>query len=322
MIKTYRDTDIFINEERNNILITRGFWNFNQILFDLQEEKNKEYIVKVFEELNNEGFIDETKLNKDLLNNFNQLVKIGLLYKIEDNKMVNSNKILFISDDIDYLNDKLMEYKFTQNAMVQKTSDFAEKFFLNITFGELKQDPLKAQNIKDVLEKFLADNEIKIIVVMLNKVNHEFCSIINSIILDKQILYCLFDKDFTYMFGTKINYTGCYACFSNRMFAKMKMSRRNYEIKPIRSKEYIGVKHYLKDFVFSLLQYNLEEFISTSVLPISGRIAAIFNNSMEIRYENLLRLSFCPECGYIGRLENKERNVKLKNFLREVNSCD
>lgn len=241
------------------------------------------------------------------------------MYKNEDKKNTELCKIVLLTDISDYVKNRVKSVGLENNIDIYTTSWFAQDILNNKTFSNVKQDPLLKMNIKEKVDRFLDKKEM--IIICLSHVDDDLCQLVNYLSKDKEILYGIMDKEFAYLFGTKMKYTGCYDCFSKRVYSRMKMDPiRNIKLKRKDScieKEYF----YVIDFMTTLLLKNCKEYTETGAMPILGRIAAIYTRTLEVRYENLLRMSFCNTCGYIGAMHNKERNLKMKNLLKSEEFC-
>ncbi len=313
ILKLYNETEIFISPEESKIVLTRGYWNFIQTSLDFSDMKNKnrKELIDIFNRLKKDRQIDDTCINDGFKKEFEQLITEKLLYSATKEPF--EAKLLIITDIPDYLREKFDQYG--DNIIYYSTSDFNNDFFDNLSRTELYHDPLLKNEIQKNLDRYIKNNNISIVFVILMRVNDSFCSILNHL-LRKKIVFAFFDNYFMYLFGTELKYTGCYSCFSKGMDARRTQKFFDYSMSS--NTVSFPEKRYLLDFLLAVVEYNLSECIQSDIIPIFGRICTIFTLTLEIRYENLLRSSFCEECGFISLMENKERNFNLKNFLRDT----
>jgi hypothetical protein len=313
MLKLYNETEIFVNLEESKIIISRGYWNFIQISigFSNIQKEESDKLINIFNKFSLESQVDETQFEDKYKKILNQLVEEKLIYK-SDEKFESKN-ILMLSD-IPEIKEKFIKYK--NNIILHSINEFNDKFLNNIIYEEILQNPLLKKEIQENVEKFIINNNIDIIFVMSLKVNDTFFKILNHI-FTKKIVYMFFDKDFIYLCGIEKKYTGCYSCFSKNMDARLEKQHKNEKLYILKNKEIYPEKRYLLDLVLSIVEYNLTEYLYKDILPIFGRVCIIFTLTLEIRYENVLRSCFCHECGYLSLMENRERNLNLKNFLNE-----
>jgi len=317
MLKLYNETEIIINQDESKIIISRGYWNFIQTsisLLNIEDNESLE-LINIFNKFSSESQIDESQIEDKYKNVLYQLVEEKLIYKVDEKinlKEAKLKNILILSDIPEKIGKKFSKYK--NNTIISSINEFNEKFLNKFTYEEILQNPLLKKEIQEKVEKFITDNNIDIIFVISLKVNDIFYKVLNHVFTQK-IVFTFFDKDFIYTFGIEKRYTGCYSCFSKNMDARMENYSQKIHMRT--DKGIYPKEEYLLDFTLAIVEYNLSEYLKKNILPIFGRICIIFTLTLEIKYENLLRSCFCDECGYLSLMENKERNLNLKNFLKE-----
>lgn len=303
----YHDTDIDINEEEKVITLTRGRWNFTSVRITLEDENRN--LLQIFKEIQNKRFIDINQVSNRYKDNFLQLVSGNLFYKSE----VPSQKTLFISDSKDILSEAL-----TRLSCEHKESIMVDKVHFKRSYIAEKniKNPVELNEIQRTFGEYLQREEIKLVVVVLAKADDGFCRLVNKILHDNDIeqVYLIMDNSFSYLFGVKYLYTGCYSCFSQRNTAKMKQLPQTSEIVEDEIHRVEGHALNNLNFVLSYLVHSLNEYYETGAMSLYGRIICIFNQTLEVTYENLLRSSLCNDCGYVGRMRNVERNIRLKEL--------
>ena len=50
MLKLYNDTELYIDESQNKIIVTRGYWNFIRVNISYDNDKEKELIYRLFKD--------------------------------------------------------------------------------------------------------------------------------------------------------------------------------------------------------------------------------------------------------------------------------
>lgn len=308
ILKMYHDTVIDINEEEKVITLTRGRWNFTSVRITLEDENIN--LLQIFKNTQTTRVIDINQLSNRYKENLLQLVT-GNLFFISETP---SKKALFITDSKDLLSETLSRLSCVhQESIMVDKSDFKRNYIA----GKNIKNPVELNEIQVTIGEYLQREEIKLLVVVLAKVDDVFCKLINKILHDNDIeqIYLIMDNRFSYIFGVKYLYTGCYSCFSQRNTAKMKKLPQTSEI--IESETYSVEGHALNNlnFILSYLVHSLNEYYETGAMSLCGRIICIFNQTLEVTYENLLRSSLCNDCGYVGRMRNVERNIRLKELV-------
>ena len=261
MLKLYSDTDIYVDEENRTIILTRGYWNFIQVNIEYGDNKDKEKIISIFNGLLEKREINEEILENEYRENFEQLVKSGFVYKEEKNQETAKNRIVVITDIKERFSQKVKELELYESIEIEDTTDFIGEVLENRKMHEMKQDLLLKSKIKCNIEKFFEKYDMG--VICLSRVNNELCEAVNYLVYEKELIYCILDKEFGYLFGTKMKYTGCYECFSKRMYAKMKTNRVNYKTKMLGATSNRIEKNYylVMDLMCVLLLKNCKEYL-------------------------------------------------------------
>ncbi|MDR2831025.1 MAG: hypothetical protein LBB45_08365 [Methanobrevibacter sp.] len=313
MIKLYNDSDIFIDLESRKIIVKRGYWNFDQTTLDFSDldENESNNLIEIFKILKNKKKINKNKI-KAYKSEFDHLIAEKFVCDEDDETKLSENNVLFITDLSDLVSMKFNKY---DNIFIKSIDDFNTIYFNDL--DSLTQNPILINKTRNKLKNYIKQGDITCIFVVLSRVRNDFCNMINHL-LDEKIVYSFIDNEYMYLFGTNKKYTGCYSCFSKRMDAKMKEEQNRYPAEKNMHENEFQDDTYLLDFIFALIEYNYVEYTKNGLLPIMGRLCSIFVKNLEIKYENLLRSVFCDECGYVSLMENRERNLQLKNFLRDL----
>lgn len=182
-----------------------------------------------------------------------------------------------------------------------------------------RQNPIVFSNILENWKSYISENDIGLVVNVNVNISNEFCKLLNLIEQELETIYLLLDKDFGYIFSTRYQYSGCYECFYKRMLSKMTSINPNHGSSNllVNKSEITNNDRQVLSVLFSLLVKNIESYKETSVVPLFGRIGFVYYETLEIGFENLLRLSFCESCGVVSRMKNTEKNIRLRTFLQE-----
>lgn len=258
-LKLYNETEIFINSGESKIVLTRGYWNFIQTTLDFRDmkKKNREELIEIFNKLKEDRQIDDQFIKNDFKEEFEQLITERLLYSTT--KKPSETKSLFITDIPDYLKGKFDEYN--DNIIFYSTSDFHNDLLNGMDRNDLYHDPLLKNEIQKNLDRYIKENNIDIVFVVLLRANNSFCNILNHL-LQKKIVFAFFDNDLIYLFGTELKYTGCYSCFSKGMEARRTHEYTDY---PTSSSNVIFPENYLLDFLSAIIEYNLSGYIQNDI---------------------------------------------------------
>ncbi|MDR2624640.1 MAG: hypothetical protein LBC39_08795 [Methanobrevibacter sp.] len=299
--------------DESKIIITRGYWNSTQTTINVDMKADGKKQIEIFKHLQKYEKIDDSVIDDSLKKEFEELINTKLIIQDFKKKSEGTGRCLFITDMPNYLSNKFKDYR---NIIYYSTKNFRHDFFNNLKLEDVLHDPLLGNKIKNKVEHYVSDNSIDIICVILLKTNNSFCSILNYVYKEK-IIFLFFDNSFIYLLGIKWKYTGCYSCFSKGMEARCNHDLKDEEHNENASEsEMIFGKEYLLNFALGIFEHNFLEYISNERVPLFGKLCSIFIPTLEVRYENLLRSTFCSECGAIALMQNKERNFNLRNFFK------
>lgn len=139
--------------------------------------------------------------------------------------------------------------------------------------------------------------DIGLVVNVNVNINNEFCKILNLVEQELETIYILLDKDFGYIFFYKISILRMLQMFLHkRMLSKMTSINPNHGSSNLlvnKSEITNNDRQVLSKCCCLYFLKNLESYQKTSVVPLFGRIGFVYYETLEIGFENLLRLSFC-----------------------------
>jgi thiazole/oxazole-forming peptide maturase SagC family component len=133
----------------------------------------------------------------------------------------------------------------------------------------------------------------------------------------------LIDGPFTSLFTIKPPETGCFECFELRLMARMQdiAAYRQY-VDHTRGR---GMGETPKTFLTPLMcslaaQALFEGFLIASIgkAKLAGRLLNTYLPIMEIQVQDLLRIPFCPACGFISKAQRDEMYTSTKKIVDRV----
>jgi thiazole/oxazole-forming peptide maturase SagC family component len=119
----------------------------------------------------------------------------------------------------------------------------------------------------------------------------------------------LLDGPFTTVFTIKPPETGCFECFEQRLLSRMEeMPTYQQFVAQTRSLPRLETKVSANPLMHSLASQALFEALMVSKVgkaKLAGRVLNTYVPLMEIQVQPLLRVPFCPACGFVaeGRME-------------------
>ena len=133
----------------------------------------------------------------------------------------------------------------------------------------------------------------------------------------------LLDGPFTSVFTIKPPETGCFECYELRLMARMQdMAAYRQFVDHTRGRTMDSAsKTYLTPLMVSLAAQALfEGFLIASIgkAKLAGRLLNTYLPIMEIQVQDLLRVPFCPACGFISKAHREEMYTSTKKIVDKV----
>lgn len=314
----FKDTQLSIDQFNCKIVFNRGLWNFSRIELNYSNDENKIEIFQLFQQIKGDRFIDSDLVDEKYAEAIDNLVKSGFIYPANINSSEGKG-VLLICDELDIVKPILDFYSVTDSVHILSMEYVIKVIFQEQNHEACRQNPIVFSNILENWKSYISENDIGLVVNVNVNINNEFCKILNLVEQELETIYILLDKDFGYIFSTRYQYSGCYECFYKRMLSKMTSINPNHGSSNllVNKSEITNNDRQVLSVLLSILVKNLESYQETSVVPLFGRIGFVYYETLEIGFENLLRLSFCESCGVVSRMKNTEKNIRLRTFLQE-----
>lgn len=336
------------------IRFRKGVWNYDEAILSLQgqEEKAKKFFTLVVNELIKTEEADVQRIAKKVgvsseeLRSFceilDNLKNQEFLYVSEDkevDRIVSSlmggniagfeeyiheaRPVLFVADN---------EYAKEAAKMIAKQIQLPLDIMDNKTVSEITQMDLttktEAVDYLKGLEKYQS---------MLSLYSCVLCSFVapnvsmlrnlNRILikLEKPLILGFMDGPFMSLLSTIVTQTGCFECYEHRMLARLEdtvvyhkfiESNRcyNYRKEDIKTIIFTPPVHILTSAVIT------EGFLyaTLNVLRLAGRIINIYLPVLEIQVQDLLRVPYCPACGFVSKSQMNEMYTSSRRIIDEM----
>lgn len=132
----------------------------------------------------------------------------------------------------------------------------------------------------------------------------------------------LIDGPFITVLSTLATRTGCFECYEQRMMARLE--------------DTLAYKEYVKNTATSSLQqagswfspplHMLTAFVlsegflysTLSTLRLGGRVVSAYLPLLEIQVQDLLRVPYCPACGFISKSKMNEMYTSSRRLINEM----
>lgn len=124
MLKLYNDTELYIDESQNKIIVTRGYWNFIRVNISYDNDKEKELIYRLFKDmLEGKVVLKDVKKYKDSIE---RLIQAGFIYE-SDYKSNDESRILLITDNEQYMVSRINKTNIKDKFEVMTTDKFTNE---------------------------------------------------------------------------------------------------------------------------------------------------------------------------------------------------
>lgn len=344
---------IFYNSDEE-IRFRKGVWSYNEAIVKLQgqEEKVKKFFTRVIDELNKTDEADVRQIAGEVgagtkeLRSYREILDTlksqGFLYLSTDKEVERIVSSLMggnISGFEEYIYDARPvllaadnEYAKEAAKMIAKQIKLPLDIMDKQTFAEIAQLDLTTKTdavdyLKD-LEKYQGIFSMYACVIgSLVAPNVSLLRNLNRILikLEKPLILGFMDGPFMSLLSTIVNQTGCFECFEHRMLARLEdtvvyhkfvQSNRNYN----------GRKEDIKTNIFTPPVHMLTAAVITegflygtfNMMRLAGRIVNIYLPVLEIQVQDLLRVPYCPACGYVSRAQMNEMYTSSRKIVDEM----
>lgn len=337
----------------NEIRIRKGIWNYEEAVLSLEGigEQFKAALVKLFNRLDDheavdvETFLEGEQLPPDDKMQFTQildallaqnyihyekdLIAKHLLYDLIGGSVAGS----FFRAVNDY---KPILFFADSESVIEYARMLAKEIYLPIEVmsGE-KLKEIAGLDLTSRLEGFDTRNQLDELVQYLEP----FCCIVGSmerphvnflrnlnraLVKTSQVLsMALLDGPFTSVFTIKPPETGCFECYETRLLARMQDMLVYREFVEHTRKNPIPIKEktFATPIMHSLVSQALfEGFLVFNIgkAKFAGRALNTYLPIMEIQVQDLLRVPFCPACGFVSEAQVTEMYTSTKKIVDKV----
>jgi thiazole/oxazole-forming peptide maturase SagC family component len=329
----------------------KGVWNFEEAIltFEGLSKDHKDTLVKIFNLLQDGGRVDRERLPNE--QNLTQLEREQITQTLD---ALRAKDYVSDGDDADarhFLN-QLLEgtTEFVTNsasserpvlffADTQSIKDYAVMLAkeIEMPLTVMTQDEFKAIEALDLTTKFDAYGTRKqleslreilepfsCIVGCIERPHIIFLRNVNRVLVQtSQVLSLgLLDGPFTTIFTIKPPETGCFECFEQRLLARMQeMPPYQQFVAQTRNLHRFDNKIHASPLMHSLAAQALFEGLTVSKIgkaKLAGRVLNTYVPLMEIQVQPLLRVPFCPACGFVAEARMEEMYTSSKKMVDRV----
>ncbi len=345
-----QDARIFYNG-RDEIRIRKGIWNYSEATLNLADEKEavRKAFIQMFKDLSEGKTIDIESLpgrfgldNEEKGSVFQVLDALKYQLYLRNSPEQQVGKIISDMFGGVYQPSTPIPMK-PLPALVFTDSPYAQKIAVQIaadmnysvdimdekTFNRLcvadftsKTDAIETVKEAEHMGRLIAPYSV--IIGILEKPSITFLRNLNRLLVDaeKPLILSMIDGPFITFLTINPPQTGCFECYENRLMARME-NLAVYHNFADSTRTALGD---LKDSFVNPLLHALtgiaiaEGFLHSTIgfSKSSGRVVNVYLPVGEIQVQDLMRVPFCPACGYAARSEISEFFTSSKIIVNKL----
>jgi len=334
----------------DELRIRKGIWNFEEAIltFDSLSKDHKDTFVQLFELLEDGQVLNVGTLPND--ENLTQQERDQVAETVEALRAQNYLQFDSDSDDQHFLYQLLggkvdLETGPTEAKPVlffadtQSIKDYAISLAgeMNLPLTVMTDDQFKAITAMNLTTKFEAYDTRKqfdellqmlkpygCLVGCLERPHIAFLRNLNrGLVQTSQAMsLALLDGPFTTLLTIKPPETACFECFENRLLARLEeMSSYQQFVDYTRKLPKVHTPAHVSPLMHSLASQALfEGFLISKVgkAKFAGRVLNTYLPIMEIQVQNLLRVPYCPACGFISESRMDEMYSSSSKLIEKL----
>jgi thiazole/oxazole-forming peptide maturase SagC family component len=352
--RTYHLSDavrIFFSDPEE-IRFRKGIWSYTEAVLQLQgqEETAKAFFTAVAEQLIAEGYANVAGLASKLdLSEADVLAYCEILERIRAQGFLADSPNDSASDAVSAIfGDTVPGYEAYVSAprpvLFVADTDYAKNVARTIANQmDLPLDVMHDEVYGRLLEANLTDKTDAIahealmgnfrnlvssyscIAASFSKPKVSFLRNLNRLLLDqkKPLILGLIDGPFLSVLSTVVPQTGCFECFEQRLLARLEDTAVYHSFVKAQQRfgERRGNDHRLAPSVHMMTAAVLAEsllFSTMNMCRLAGRCVNIYLPLLEVQVEDLLRVAYCPACGYVSESKMDEMYTSSREVVNRM----
>ena len=344
------DVQIYYNGA-DELRLRKGVWNFEEAILSFEglSKEHKDTLVKIFNLLQDGSGLDRERLpNEQSLTELEKeqvgqtLDALRAKDYVSDGDDSDARRFLsqILSGTTEFVtNSTASESPVLFFADTRSIKDYAVMLAkeIEMPLAVMTQDEFKAIEAMDLTTKFDAYATRKqleslretlqpysCIVGCIERPHIIFLRNLNRVLVQtsQALSLSLLDGPFTSVFTIKPPETGCFECFEHRLLARM-MEMPSYQqfVAQTRNLPRFENKTRASPLMHSLAAQALFEGFMVSKIgkaKLAGRVLNTYVPLMEIQVQRLLRVPFCPACGFVAEAKMEEMYTSSKKIVDRV----
>jgi thiazole/oxazole-forming peptide maturase SagC family component len=138
---------------------------------------------------------------------------------------------------------------------------------------------------------------------------------------EKPLILGLLDGPFVSLISTFPNETGCFECFEQRMLARLEDTAVYHQFVEATATGSVPGGPWLSPALHMLTAGVISEgylYSTISMQRLAGRIINIYLPLLEIQVQDLLRVPYCPACGFMSTARMDEMYTSTKRLVSDM----
>lgn len=140
---------------------------------------------------------------------------------------------------------------------------------------------------------------------------------------EKPLILGLIDGPFIAALSTHATETGCFECFEQRMLARLEDTAVYQQFVQATAGINSTAGAWLAPQLHMLVSTVISEgylYSTVGLMRLAGRIVNVYLPLLEIQVQDLLRVPYCPACGYISKAQMNEMYTSTKRLVTDMMS--
>jgi thiazole/oxazole-forming peptide maturase SagC family component len=138
--------------------------------------------------------------------------------------------------------------------------------------------------------------------------------------LEKPLILAMVDGPFVSVTGFVPQQTGCFECFEQRMLVRLEDSAAYHDFLRVKASALQSVQ-FNSAYLHILTSAVIGEAYLQSTMGmfrVAGRTVNVYLPLLEIQVQDLLRVPYCPACGFVARAQMQDLYVSSRALINEL----
>lgn len=138
---------------------------------------------------------------------------------------------------------------------------------------------------------------------------------------EKPLIAGLIDGPFVIALSTLATETGCFECFEQRSLARLEDTAVYHEFVRATAGDNGTAAKWAAPQLHMLVSTILAEgflYASFGMMRLAGRIVSVYLPLLEIQVQDLLRIPYCPACGFVSRAQMNEMYTSTRRIVTDM----